>query len=319
MSRTLFILLLLGLTELMGFSKNYDYIVARDGSGDFSKIQDVIDAIPHLRKGRTTVFIKNGIYKEKIIIPTTKVNISFIGEDVNETIITYDDYASKENKFGETLGTSGSSSIYIYGSGFEAENITFSNTSGEIGQAVAVRVDGDQVVFRNCKFLGYQDTLYPHGEVSRQYYKNCYIEGTVDFIFGWSTAVFDSCHIHCIRGGGGFITAASTLEETKYGFVFRNCKLTGVGTEANYYLGRPWRPHAKTVFLNCNLGSHIRPEGWHNWNKPDAEKSSFYAEYGNTGPGSDISKRVKWMHHLDKKQADLYTLENIFDGWNPNK
>ena len=239
----------------------YDFVVAKDGSGDFTTVQDAINAIPDFRKNRTTIFIKSGIYKEKLILPASKTNVSFIGEKAETTILTYDDFASKKNRFGEEVGTTGSTSFYIFGEGFRAENITFENSAGPVGQAVAVRIDGDKVAFKNCRFLGNQDTLYPHGDRSRQYYKNCYIEGTVDFIFGWSTAVFDNCTIFC--KDHGYITAPSTLEETEFGFVFLNCKITGEAPAASFYLGRPWRPYGKSVFIGCELGAHIKPEGWH--------------------------------------------------------
>jgi pectinesterase len=229
----------------------YDFVVAQDGSGDFKTVQAAINAVPDFRKNRTTIFIKNGAYKEKLILPTSKTNVSFIGEKVEKTILTYDDYASKENIFGEEKGTTGSTSFYVFGDGFHAQNITFENSSGPVGQAVAVRVDGDRIIFDNCRFLGFQDTLYPHGEESRQYYKNSYIEGTVDFIFGWSTAVFENCEIFC-KGDGGYVTAASTLEETAYGFVFINCRITGNAPENSFYLGRPWCPYAQTVFIHWN-------------------------------------------------------------------
>ncbi|MDW7693584.1 pectinesterase family protein [Flammeovirgaceae bacterium SG7u.111] len=299
-------------------AQDYDVIVDINGKGDFTSVQAAIDHAPHLRKNRTTIFIKNGVYKEKLILPKTKTNISFIGESVEKTILTFDDYSSKKNQFGETLGTSGSSSFFIYGSGFQAENITFENSSGAVGQAVAVRVDGDEVFFSNCKFLGFQDTLYPHGQGSRQYYLNCYIEGTTDFIFGWSTAVFENCEIFS-KTGGQYITAASTLLGEEYGFVFINCKLTGDAPDQSVYLGRPWRPYAQTVFLKCQLGKHIRPEGWHNWNKPDAEKTSFYAEFESEGEGASPASRVPWAKQLTKEDLSHYSLQKIFDGWIPNK
>ena len=293
----------------------YDFIVAKDGSGNFKSVQDAVNAVPDLRKNRTIIFIKNGTYKEKLTLAPTKTNISFVGESAEKTILTYDDYAQKKNIFGEEIGTSGSSSIFIYGDGFTAENITFENSSGPVGQAVAVRVDGDQAAFKNCRFLGFQDTLYPHGEKSRQYYLNCYVEGTVDFIFGWSTAVFDSCTIFGKQAG--FFTAASTLPETKYGFVFLNCKVTGDAPADSFYLGRPWRPFAKTVFINCFLDKIVNPKGWHNWNKPDAEKTSFYAEYKNLGPGAKINSRVSWSHQLTDDEVKEYTIGNIFRDWIP--
>lgn len=299
-------------------AQHYDFVVAQDGSGDFSKVQDAINAVPDLRANETVIFIKNGIYKEKLILPSTKTNVTLIGEDETKTILTYDDYASKQNRFGENIGTSGSSSFFVFGDGFTAKHITFENASGPVGQAVAVRIDGDQVMFENCRFLGFQDTLYPHGRNSRQYYKNCYIEGTTDFIFGWSTAVFENCEIYS-KKGGSYITAASTDEDAKYGFVFINCKLTGDAPEGSVYLGRPWRPYAQTVFIDCHMGKHIKKEGWHNWNKPDAEKTAFYAEYNSSGPGANAKKRVSWAHQLTKEEIGKYTLERIFDGWLPGQ
>jgi pectinesterase len=290
-----------------------DFIVAADGSGDFTSVQAAIDAVPHLRKNRTTIFIKNGIYKEKLILPSTKTNVCFQGESTSGTVLTYDDYAARKNIFGEEIGTSGSSGFYVFGDGFVARNITFSNTAGPVGQAVAVRVDGDQVLFEDCRFLGNQDTLYPHGKESRHYYRRCYIEGTVDFIFGWSTAVFEECTIFCKEKG--YITAASTPESSEFGFVFIRCRITGDAEKDSFYLGRPWRPYSNVVFLECELGAHIRPEGWHNWNKPEVEKTTFYAEYRCTGPGADAAARVGWSHQLREEEAGRYTPVNILGDW----
>ena len=318
MAKTLTILLALFFSTLVAQAQAYHFTVAKDGSGDFKTVQEAIDAVPDFRKNTTTIFIKNGVYKEKLTLPASKTAVTLVGEDVAKTILTYDDYASKKNRFGEEIGTTGSSSFFIFGDDFTAENITFENSAGPVGQAVAVRIDGDKVMFRNCRFLGFQDTLYPHGENSRQYYKDCYIEGTVDFIFGWSTAVFDNCEIYC-KKGGGYVTAASTLEGTPYGFVFRNCRLTGNAPVHSFYLGRPWRPFAKTVYLNCYLGNQIKPEGWHNWNKPEAEKQAFYAEYNSTGPGADVAARVKWAHQLQEEGLKAYTLDRIFRDWSPGQ
>jgi pectinesterase len=294
----------------------YDFVVAKDGSGQFKTVQEAINAVPDFRKNTTTIFIKKGVYKEKLTLPSTKTAVKMIGEDVQKTILTYDDFASKKNRFGEEMGTTGSTSFFVYGDDFTAENLTFENSSGPVGQAVAVRVDGDKVHFKNCRFLGFQDTLYPHGEKSRQYYQNCYIEGTTDFIFGWSTAVFENCEIFA-KKGGNYVTAASTIEGQPYGFVFLNCRLTGDAPEKSYYLGRPWRPFAKTVFINSYLGKHINPLGWHNWNKPEAEKQVLYAEHNSTGPGASKTERVKWSNQLTPEQAKDYTLEKIFGDWNP--
>lgn len=313
------ICMLLGvwMTSAATATGNVDFVVAKDGSGDFTSVQGAIDAVPHLRKVRTYIMVKPGRYYEKILIPATKTNISLVGENSLTTVLTYDDYASKLNVFGEEIGTSGSASVYIYGNGFEAENLTFENSSGPVGQAVAARVDGDQVKFTSCRFLGFQDTLYPHGKKSRQYYKNCYIEGTVDFIFGWSTAVFEGCEVFC--KSAGFITAASTEEGMAHGFIFANCKIIGEAPEGSVYLGRPWRPYAKTVFLNCKLSKLIHAEGWNNWGAEEKEKTAYYAEYNNTGDGYQPENRVHWAHTLSDEEAANYTLESIFQDWNPNE
>jgi pectinesterase len=311
----LFLLLLIpGHVRSAGSSpQGYDFVVAADGSGDFTTIQDAIDAIPHLRKARTTIYIRNGVYREKLILPSTKTNVTFQGESTSGTVITWDDYASRKNLFGEEIGTSGSSGFYIFGDGFVARNITFSNTAGPVGQAVAVRVDGDRILFEDCRFLGFQDTLYPHGRESRQYYRRCYIEGTVDFIFGWSTAVFEECTIYC--KGKGYITAASTPETSPFGFVFLRCRITGDAEAHSFYLGRPWRPYSRVAFLECELDGHIRPEGWHNWNKPEAEHTAYYAEYKNTGEGVETGARVPWSHQLTDEEAKAYTPLNILGDW----
>ncbi len=294
------------------------FVVAKDGSGHFTTIQAAINAVPDYRRKRTIIFIKNGTYNEKLILPASKQSVTFIGESAEKTIIAYGDWAQKKNDFGEDIGTSGSATFFIYGNDFHAANITFQNTAGPVGQAVAAHVSSDRSIFYNCRFLGFQDTLYTYSENSRQYYKKCYIEGTTDFIFGWSTAVFDECQIHCIKDS--YITAASTSEKTKYGYLFYKCRITAEPEVTKMYLGRPWRNFAKTVFRECEMGAFIHPQGWHNWNKPEAEKSSFYAEHKNFGSGADISKRVSWSHQLTTEQANEWTVENVLagnDGWNP--
>jgi pectinesterase len=318
-------LMLMGILAIAQPDTLYHLVVATDGSGDFTRVQDAINAVPDLRKEETRIFIKSGVYKEKLTLPATKTNVTFIGEDVEKTILTYDDFAQKKNAFGENIGTSGSSSFFLYGDGFTARNITFENSAGPVGQAVAVRISGDKVRFVNCRFLGNQDTLYPQGASSRQYYKNCYIEGTVDFIFGWSTAVFDECTLFCKKGG--YITAASTDSLNPFGFVFIRCTITGSAPAGSVYLGRPWRVHAHTAFIECNLGSVVHPAGWHNWSKPEAEKLTRYAEYKNRGEGAVTDNRVAWAKQLTPDEKAMYTIESIFSSlpaissvhepWNP--
>ena len=301
--------------ELAKYIRHYDYVVAQDGSGDFFTVQEAINAVPDFRKNiRTTILVRKGTYKEKIIIPESKINISLIGED--GAVLTNDDFASKKNVFGENMGTSGSSSCYIYAPDFYAENITFENSSGPVGQAVACFVSADRAFFKNCRFLGFQDTLYTYSKQSRQYYEDCYIEGTVDFIFGWSTAVFNRCHIHSKRDG--YVTAPSTNKRKKYGYVFYDCKLTAEPEATKVYLSRPWRPYAQAVFIRCELGRHILPEGWNNWGKKENEKTAFYAEYESRGEGANPKARAAFSRQL--KNLKGYEMKTVLagdDGWNP--
>lgn len=295
----------------------YQFVVAKDGTGDFTTIQAAFNSVAFLKTTETKIFVKNGIYKEKLEVPANKNNITLIGESKDNVILTYDDYASKKNSSGQDIGTSGSASFIVTADNFKAKNITFENSSGPVGQAVAVRIDGDKIIFDNCKFLGFQDTLYPRSITSRQYYKNCYIEGTVDFIFGASTAVFDQCEIFA-KKGGSYLTAASTDEKNPYGLVFLNCKLTTNSINSSYYLGRPWRNYAKTVFVKCEMDGHIKAEGWHNWGKIDAQSTTFYGEYLSTGAGGNTASRVSWSHLLTPEQfIRQYTLSVIFKDWTP--
>ena len=297
------------------FAEKNRIVVAQDGTGMFRTVAEAIRSVPDNSSTGIVIFIKNGVYKEKLDIPKSKVNITMIGEDVDKTIITFDDYASKKDASGKNIGTSGSTSVYVRCDSFTAENITFENASGPVGQAVALSVGGDKVVFRNCRFLGFQDTIYTFGNTARQYFYKCYIEGTVDFIFGAATALFEKCEIFCKRSG--YITAASTPEGQKFGYVFLNCKISGNASEKSFYLGRPWRPNAQVVFIKCELPALIKPEGWHNWGKESNEQTAFYAEYKNRGAGSQPQNRVSWSRQLTKEEAAAYTKKNMFGDWDP--
>lgn len=303
--------------ELGKYVHFYDFVVAKDGSGDFFTIQEAIDAVPDFRKNkRTTILVRKGEYKEEVVIPESKINISLVGED--GAVLTNDDYASKKNRFGEEMSTSGSSTCYIYAPDFYAENITFANTAGRVGQAVACFVSADRVMFKNCRFLGNQDTLYTYGKGCRQYYEDCYVEGTVDFIFGWSQAVFNRCTIHSV--GNGYLTAPSTDKDQKYGYVFYDCRMTAADGVSGVALSRPWRPYAKAVFIRCDLGAHIAPAGWNNWGKKSNESTVFYAEYQSKGAGANPKARASYGKQL--KNLDGYDIEEVLagtDGWNPVK
>lgn len=285
---------------------NYFVVVAQDGSGDYRSIQEAINNSKAFPYEKIVISIKNGTYKEKIKIHEWNTHIALIGESKENTIITYDDYFNK-------IGMGRNSTFYTYTLLVEAndvllKNLTIENSSGEVGQAVALSVFSDRVVVANCNILGNQDTLYASG-IGKQYYKNCYIEGTTDFIFGSATAYFENCEIHSKKDS--YITAASTPKEAVFGYIFSNCKLTASNDTSKVYLGRPWRIYAKTVFINCTLGKHILPEGWHNWSKPEAEKTSYYAEYANNGEGAKTTNRVGWSHQLSKKEAKKYTVNKV--------
>lgn len=287
----------------------FNIVVDQKGHGDFTTIQEAVNAAKSYPSQRITIVIKNGTYYEKVKIHAWNTSISFVGESREKTIITYDDYFNKIN-----LGRN--STFYTYtvlveGNDFFAKNITIKNSSGEVGQAVALNVNANRVVFSNCTFLGNQDTLYTSGEGTKNYFKDCYIEGTTDFIFGDATALFENCIIHSKKDS--YITAASTPKDTAFGYVFKNCKLTADENVTKVYLGRPWRPFAKTVYINCEMDKHILPEGWHNWSKPEAEISSFYAEYKCTGEGFLPKTRVPWSHQLSDSEAKNYTIEKILD------
>jgi len=294
-------------------SKAQDYPkelkVAKDGSGNYATIQEAVMAVRDYSDIPVNIYVKAGVYKEKLIIPAQKTKIRLVGENKENTIITYDDYSGKGN-----INTYTSHSVLVQGNEFVAENLTFENSAGPVGQAVALHVEADRVIIKNCKIIGNQDTLFPSADTSRQYYVDCYIEGTTDFIFGAATVVFERCHIHSKKNS--YITAASTTEYQPFGFVFFNCKLTAEPEFKKVYLGRPWRPFAKTVFINTEMGDHILPQGWSPWNKNDNHKQSYYAEYNSLGPGYVAGQRIDWSHQLSKKELKKYTLKNIFSGAN---
>lgn len=285
----------------------YSMVVAQDGSGDFTTIQEAINSAKGFPDKRVTIKVKNGTYREKVEVYEWNSHMSIIGEDKEKTIITHDDYFDKIN-LGRN-STFHTSTFLVQGNDFYAANLTIRNTAGTVGQAIALAVNADRVLIENCLILGNQDTLYTTGENFRQYYKNCDITGTTDFIFGQATALFQNCNIH--SKSDSFITAASTPKGVDFGYVFKDCKLSADQGLTKVYLGRPWRTHAKTVFINCTIGKHVVPEGWDNWSNKAAEKAAFYAEYDCSGPGFKPKERVKWAHQLKKGEAKKYTIENI--------
>lgn len=287
---------------------DYEITVAPDGSGDFKSIQAAIDATKAFPDRRITLHIKNGIYHEPVRVYEWNPRLSLIGESAEKTIIRWGSHFQQVNRGRNS--TFHTATLSVEGNDFHGENLTIENTAGPVGQALALSVNADRVSFNNSRFLGHQDTIYVTGEGKRQYFKNCYVEGTTDFIFGQGTAVFDQCEIHA--KADSYITAASTPDTRQYGLVFLRATLTAEEGVSKVYLGRPWRAHAKTVFIDSWLGAHIRPEGWHNWSKPAAEHTSFYAEYNSRGPGAaDSAQRAPWTHTLTKEQATEYTVETI--------
>lgn len=309
----LFFLLCFSLT-LFASEDSRTIVVDRNGTGHFRNIQQAIDSVRAFDpKGEITIFVKKGVYKEKLILHSYLTNVKLVGEDRDKTIINYDDHANI-NK----MGTFRTYSFLLSGNDITVENLTIENSAAPMGQAVALFVEGDRVIFRNCRFLGNQDTIYAGRENMRQYFENCYIEGTTDFIFGPSTCWFENCVIYC--KSNSYITAASTPENIKYGYIFNNCKIEVAPEVKNMYLGRPWRAYAMTLFMNCYLPKGIKAEGWHNWNNAENEKTARYMEYNNTGEGASTSGRVNWVKILNRQQAAEYTVENVFkgcDGWNP--
>lgn len=292
-------------------SVNADIVVAMDGSGDFTTVQEAIDATKAFPPQRITIFIKNGIYNEKVRIPAWNTKLSLIGENIEKTIISYNDYFKKINRGRNS--TFFTYTLKVEADDFYAKNITIENTAGEVGQAVAIHIEGNRCSFNNCKFLGNQDTAYLTGENSKQLFTKCTISGTTDFIFGSATAVFDSCTIVSKRDS--YITAASTTKEQEFGFVFFNCKLEACKNVNKVYLGRPWRPYAKTVFIACKMGKHIAPDGWKEWSNKEKPATTFYAEFNNYGIGADTRSRINWSHQLTTKQRQKYCLQNILGDW----
>jgi pectinesterase len=315
------------LASLQAAPAGADVIVAADGTGQYKSLQEAISAAPMKTDPampRWVIFVKAGTYHERIYVQRERGNLHVIGEDRETTIIAYDLHANLPGPDGKPMGTFRTPTVQVDGDGMIWENLTIANTAGEPGprpngppvvQALALRADGDRLIFRGCRFLGWQDTILVNR--GRHYFTDCYIEGHVDFIFGAATSYFERCHIHVLKNG--YITAASTPKDQPYGYVFADCRITGVDG-AQTYLGRPWRDFAKTVFLRTDMSAAVRPEGWHNWNKPQAEQTTFYSEFGSTGPGASPAARVAWAKPLTAEAAAELTPKKVLggsDGWSP--
>lgn len=295
-----------------------DAVVAADGSGDYTSVQDAISKAP-MKTGRGdprwVILVKPGTYRERIHVQRERGNVLVTGEDAAATTIVFGLHANLPGEDGKPIGTFRTPTLWIDGDGMEWRNVTVANDAGPVGQALALRVDGDRVTFRGCRFLGWQDTILLNR--GRQYFADCHIEGHVDFIFGGATAWFDRCSIRCLKDG--YITAASTPDGAPHGFVFADCTITG-DDGVKTYLGRPWRDFARTVFLRTEMADVVRPEGWHDWGKPHAHATTCYAEFGSTGPGARADTRVSWAKRLTADEAAAFTPAAVLggtDGWNP--
>ena len=293
-----------------------EVVVAADGSGDYRTVQAAFDAVPANNTKEITIYIKKGVYREKLQLDSTRNHVTLVGEDAAGTILTYADHPGMVLANGDSVNTRNSHSCCIKSDDFSARHLTFRNDAGYgAGQAVALEVQGDRASFFDCRIIGNQDILFLNNPDSRQYYRDCYIEGTTDFIFGAATSWFENCHIYSKKNS--HVTAASTPREHSYGFIFYHCVLAGDSAVTNASLGRPWRPFAAVDYIHCYIGGHIRPQGWSVWNNTDNHTSSRFAEYENYGPGAAITSRVSWAHQLTDDEVQLITLKNIFNDWYP--
>ncbi|MDQ0902296.1 MULTISPECIES: pectinesterase family protein [unclassified Paenibacillus] len=292
-------------------------VVAKDGTGDFTTIQAALNAVPASNTKRTVIYIRNGVYREQIVVPANKPYVSLVGESATGTILVYHLNVNSKKPDGTPYSTTETVTALVQGKDFSAENMTIQNDSGQgTGQALAGFLSGDRGVYKNIRFLGFQDTIYID---KRQYFKDCYIEGDVDFIYGPATAFFENNELHSNRLKGGYITAASTPETTTYGYVFVNSKITSDPGVNNVVFGRPWRPYAAVAFIDTMIDSSIAPSGWNNWGDPNKEKTARYSEYNSRGPGANPKARAGWSIQLTPEEASQYTVQNVLkgtDNWN---
>lgn len=293
-------------------------VVSRDGTGEFRTIGEAIEVCRAFMDYHKVIYVKRGVYKEKLIVPQWLTNIEILGEDRDATVITYDDHANIPNPAtGRGIGTFRTYTVKVEGNSITFRNITIENNAARLGQAVALHTEGDRLVFVNCRLLGHQDTVYTGVAGTRLFFRDCYIEGTTDFIFGPSTAWFENCEIR--SRADSYITAASTPKDRPYGYIFNRCRLTADANVTKVYLGRPWRDYGYTLFIDCEMGRHIRPEGWHHWQK-ERQQTVRYMEYGNSGEGAATDRRAPWTRRLTKKEAAKITMEEVFaidDKWTP--
>ncbi len=290
-------------------------VVAQDGSGHFATIQEAMARIAMGTPDRpATIYVRRGVYRELVYAQREKRYVRLVGEDPESTVLVYGLHAGMKGLDGQAIGTFRTPTLYVDADDFTVENLTIRNDAGPVGQAVAAAVHGDRVLFRNCRFQGHQDTLFLNR--GRHYFTGCSITGTIDFVFGGATAWFEGCDLHALAGS--YLTAAATPPESAFGFVFHRSRVqVAAGEQA--YLGRPWRDHAATLFLQSELGAGVHPAGWHNWDRPWSESTSRFFEYRNTGAGAGRAARVPWSRQLTAAEADRITPAAVFGGWDPTQ
>lgn len=289
------------------FAKEYqrDIVLTQDGSGDCTTFAQAFEMMRAFMDYKVTLHVRNGVYREKVIVPSWLQNIEIVGENRDSTIIIWGDYANKNN-----MGTFRTYTVRVDGNHITFRNLTIENDAPQLGQAVALHTEGDALYLVNCRILGNQDTIYTGREGTRLLFDSCYIDGTTDFIFGPATAWFQDCELH--SKANSYITAASTPAQYAYGYVFNHCRLTADKGIDKVYLGRPWRSYAAVIFMACEMGNHIYKKGWYNWGNVDNEHTARYEEYDNFGMGANMSGRVRWCHALSKRQAKKITQNRVF-------
>ena len=322
-----------------------ELIVSKSGVG-FSTLQNAIDSIPENHKEAVTIRMLPGVYREKVIL--NKSNVTLIGEEGAHLV--FNDYALNPLPDGTTRNTFLTPTLLITGDEVTLRNLTVENDAGDgrkVGQAVAVYAAGDRCRFFDCRFLAAQDTLFcgpvltklhnfvkpyriPVGVEgvadrppvdARLYFENCFIRGDVDFIFGPYRCWFEGCTLYA-NARGGYYTAANTPEGQPFGFVFHRCTLTGECEPGGMYLGRPWREHAATAFIDCRMDACVHPVGFTDWlitGQPNRPVTERYCEYGSTGEGAGTAQRHPGMKLLTGEEADSYTREAVLRGWDPTR
>ncbi len=335
-----------------------------DNPEHFSSIGSALAQIPANNTTPVIIEIAPGIYHEKLTINKPYITLRGMGESSAHTVISYDDYALDLMEDGSKRGTFRTYTLFIDTHDVTLQHLTIENASGNSathGQAIALYADGDRLMIDSCRLLGHQDTLFtgplpekerqPGGFIGpkqfapringRQYYKNCYICGDIDFIFGSATAYFEHCTIESLLRTKtsaqsdalsdtsafpliqGYVTAASTPKGQAYGYVFSDCRFTSKDCPAgSVYLGRPWRDYAKTILISCELGAHIHPAGFHDWNRENTHDTVYYAEYASFPATSDyrpLSDRADFVQNLNEQQAGYFAKELVLGDWAPDK